>query len=58
MLPHHRVGWTRYPLEFGYWPCKNDIVTAAKLSEQVIPIPRKFTYITYHITRTRPLTLC
>ena len=26
------VGFTRYPLEFGYFPCKNDIETAAKLS--------------------------
>eukprot|EP00967_Tisochrysis_lutea_P072521 scaffold96707_cov33-Tisochrysis_lutea.AAC.2 len=37
MLPHHRVGWTEYPLEFGYFPCKNDIVTAAKLSAQGVP---------------------
>ena len=32
--PSHKVGWTRYPIEFGYFPCKNDIVSAAKLSAQ------------------------
>lgn len=26
------VGFTRYPLDFGYFPCKNDIQTAARLS--------------------------
>ena len=35
--PSHKVGWTRYPIEFGYFPCKNDIVSAAKLSAQGIP---------------------
>jgi UDP-sugar pyrophosphorylase len=37
VLPHHRVGFTQYPLEFGYFPCKNDIATAAKLSAQGVP---------------------
>ena len=27
----------RYPIEFGYYPCKNDIVTAAKLSAAGVP---------------------
>ena len=33
----HKVAWTRYPLEFGYFPCKNDIVSGAALSAQGIP---------------------
>ncbi|CAK0865993.1 unnamed protein product [Prorocentrum cordatum] len=32
-----RVGFTRYPLEFGYFPCKNDIATAARLSAAGVP---------------------
>lgn len=32
-----KVGFTRYPLEFGYFPCKNDIDTAAKLSASGVP---------------------
>lgn len=32
-----KVGFTRYPLEFGYFPCKNDIATAARLSAQGTP---------------------
>jgi len=35
--PSHKVGWTRYPIEFGYFPCKNDIVSAAKLSATGVP---------------------
>ena len=31
------VGWTRYPLEYGYFPCKNDIVTGAGLSAKGVP---------------------
>ena len=31
------VGWTRYPIEYGYFPCKNDIVSAAKLSASGVP---------------------
>jgi UDP-sugar pyrophosphorylase len=34
---HHRVAWTRYPLWLGYFPCKNDIVSAAKLSDAGVP---------------------
>ena len=30
----HKVAWTRYPIEFGYFPCKNDIVSGAALSVQ------------------------
>ena len=30
--PGQKVAWTRYPLWFGYYPAKNDIVSAAKLS--------------------------
>lgn len=37
VLPHHRVSFTQYPLDFGYFPCKNDIVTAARLSAQGVP---------------------
>lgn len=32
-----KVGYTRYPLEFGYFPCKNDIDTAARLSVSGVP---------------------
>ena len=32
-----KVGFTRYPLTFGYFPCKNDIVTAARLASQGTP---------------------
>ncbi|CAE7248513.1 USP [Symbiodinium pilosum] len=32
-----KVGFTRYPLEFGYFPCKNDIVTAARLAAEGTP---------------------
>jgi len=35
--PEQTVAWTRYPLEFGYHPCKNDILSAARLSAQGIP---------------------
>ena len=31
----HKVAWTRYPIEFGYFPCKNDIVSGAALSAKV-----------------------
>jgi len=31
------VGWTRYPIEFGYFPCKNDIRTSARLSAAGVP---------------------
>ena len=37
VLPSQRVGWTRYPAEFGYFPCKNDILTAARLSASGVP---------------------
>lgn len=37
VLPTHRVGWTRYPVAFGYFPCKNDIRTAARLSAAGVP---------------------
>jgi UDP-sugar pyrophosphorylase len=37
VMPHHRVGFTQYPIEFGYFPCKNDIDTAARLSAQGVP---------------------
>ena len=30
----HKVAWTRYPIEFGYFPCKNDIASGAALSVQ------------------------
>jgi len=33
----HAVGWTRYPTEFGYFPCKNDIDSGAKLSASGVP---------------------
>ena len=36
-LPAHKVAWTRYPLWQGYFPCKNDIVSAAKLSASGVP---------------------
>ncbi|KAL1521263.1 hypothetical protein AB1Y20_020932 [Prymnesium parvum] len=37
-VPHgQKVGWTRYPQEFGYFPCKNDIVTGASLSAKDVP---------------------
>ena len=32
-----KVGFTRYPLTFGYFPCKNDIITAARLASQGTP---------------------
>ncbi|CAK9081306.1 unnamed protein product [Durusdinium trenchii] len=32
-----KVGFTRYPLTFGYFPCKNDIATAARLASQGTP---------------------
>ena len=32
-----KVGFTRYPLTFGYFPCKNDIVTAARLAFEGTP---------------------
>jgi len=35
--PEARVGFTRYPPEFGYFPCKNSIATAARLSASGIP---------------------
>eukprot|EP00931_Biecheleriopsis_adriatica_P076697 TRINITY_DN50387_c0_g1_i1.p1 TRINITY_DN50387_c0_g1~~TRINITY_DN50387_c0_g1_i1.p1 ORF type:complete len:646 (-),score=132.93 TRINITY_DN50387_c0_g1_i1:128-2065(-) len=35
--PEARVGFTRYPLEFGYFPCKNDIATAARLAKEGTP---------------------
>ena len=33
----HVVGWTRFPPEYGYYPCKNDILSAAKLSASGVP---------------------
>merc|ERR1719271_1744214 len=33
----HKVAWTRYPTWLGYFPCKNDIVSAAKLSASGVP---------------------
>ncbi|CAE7784430.1 USP [Symbiodinium sp. CCMP2592] len=35
--PEAKVGFTRYPLEFGYFPCKNDIATAARLAADGTP---------------------
>eukprot|EP00439_Symbiodinium_sp_Y106_P056706 s793_g7.t5 len=35
--PEAKVGFTRYPLEFGYFPCKNDIATAARLAAEGTP---------------------
>ena len=35
--PGQKVAWTRYPNTFGYYPAKNDIVSAAKLSAQGVP---------------------
>ncbi|CAE8624158.1 unnamed protein product [Polarella glacialis] len=35
--PQARVSFTRYPLEFGYFPCKNDIATAARLASEGTP---------------------
>jgi UDP-sugar pyrophosphorylase len=35
----HKVAWTRYPIEFGYFPCKNDIVSGAALSVQARTTP-------------------
>ena len=35
--PTHKVGWTRYPDWQGYFPTKNDIVSAAKLSASGVP---------------------
>jgi len=32
-----KVGWTRYPQEYGYFPCKNDILTGAALSAKDVP---------------------
>lgn len=32
-----RSGYVRYPSTFGYWPCKNDIQTAAALSACNVP---------------------
>ena len=32
-----RVAWTRYPQWLGYFPCKNDIVSAAKLCADGVP---------------------
>ena len=31
------VGYVSYPSVFGYYPCKNDIATAARLSTQGVP---------------------
>eukprot|EP00967_Tisochrysis_lutea_P096176 scaffold140698_cov33-Tisochrysis_lutea.AAC.3 len=31
------VGYTSVPMEFGYFPCKNDLTTAAKLSAAGVP---------------------
>ena len=32
-----KVAWTRFPLWLGYFPCKNDILSAAKLSADGVP---------------------
>ncbi|CAJ1330421.1 unnamed protein product, partial [Effrenium voratum] len=37
LLPAEEVGVTCYPLEFGYFPCKNDIATAARLAAEGTP---------------------
>ena len=35
--PSQKVAWTRYPQWLGYFPCKNDIISAAKLSASGVP---------------------
>ena len=31
------MGWVSYPAAYGYWPCKNDLTTAARLSAAGVP---------------------
>ena len=54
-----KVGWTRYPPAYGYFPCKNDIVSAAALSAKGVPPHSAATseMAVYHMHATALATL-